>query len=165
MNLIQDVINLEVFDAQGRLITKIKTVRKGDLKYRPANPNSDEEASYLYIEDVLLNLSMLEQLGNRVVNKESDFEESLNKNKETVIKFNAKGKTSELKLIGSGIIYDAETAKVSHDFRIVMPKVELIPSYDLNLETGSAHLPSYVFKLNPYNAEDDLFDVRITKRD
>lgn len=164
MNLIQDVINLEVFDTEGRLITEIKTMKKGDLKYRSSNFEDKDSSSYLFVEDVLLNFAMLEQLGEKVVKKQSDFEESLNSNKETTIKFKNKGKTANLKLIGRGIIYEVNTMEVSHDFKIVIPKVQLAPTYNLNLETGEAHTPAYVFKLNPYNVDGDLFDLIITER-
>lgn len=161
MNIIQDVIDLEVFNEEGKLVTKISTVREVDLRWI-----SDGEDSYLSVTDGLVNFKLIEQLGEVEENNLSDFEKRVSnvKSSKTVV-FNKNSNKKAFKLIGRGITYSAETAEVSHDFEIIIPKVELVNEYHFNSESGEVHNPRFVFKINPYNSNNDLFKVVLHERD
>ena len=159
---IQDVIDLDVFDEEGKLVTQIKTVREGSLHYRVSDDNS-----YLVIDEALFNIPMLEKIGNKVVNDEvSDFEKARSNHKEeTVIRFNKGHAHPKFKLVGRGLIYDADTACVSHDFTLIMPNVQLVDGYSLELRNNDVFTPNYTFKIDPYNDDEDIFELRLKERE
>jgi hypothetical protein len=160
MNILQDVIDLDVFDEKGNLITQIKSMVKGTLVYRDR-----KHESTLSVKDALFNLDMLKQLGKAVTEEsKSDFDKQLLGKQDTVIKFNIKKKSQKLKLIGKGIMYDVNTGQVSHDFQVIIPNVEYRNNYEMKLECGELFNPDYTFLIIPYNDEGDLFDIRLTER-
>lgn len=160
-NYIQDIIYLDVFNEEGKLVTKIRSMQKGALYYK-----NNGENSHLIVDDALFNIQMLEMIGNKVENDSlSDFDKvSSDYKEETIIRFKKRSNRPKFKLIGKGFIYDADTASISHDFTIIMPNVELIEGYSLELENNIPFTPSYTFQLNPYNNESDIFELRLKER-
>lgn len=160
-NHIQDVINLDVFDENGKLVTQIKTMQRGALHYKNTGGRT-----HLIVDDALFNIQMLEKIGNKVEdNSLSDFDKASSDYKEEIIiRFKKTFNRPLFKLVGRGRIYDADTAEVSHDFTIIMPCVELIEGYSFELEANNPFIPNYVFQLNPYNEEDDIFELRLKER-
>lgn len=155
---ISDVIDLEIYDKDGSLITKINSLKKGKLKLHEA------EETYLIVEDALLNIELLKQLGEEEDETElSDFDKSFKDNDETIIKFNNKKYSTEVKIIGRGIVHNAENNSVSYNFRLIIPKAELIRRHEINFENTVSYNPKYVFKLHPYNSNEDVFQLRFKK--
>lgn len=161
--IIQDVINLSVYGEDGSFITKIETVTESALKHETNGHNS-----YLVVKDALFNLKILESIGEKVENEElNDFEKHLSKSEDTVIKFKkVRGSDDrpKFKLIGEGIMYSPETGAVSHDFKIAIPNATYTDGFKLNLDSHNVHTPSYVFEIDTYNEDDDMFDIRLTER-
>lgn len=161
MNVIQDVIELEVFNENGEFVTKIDTVKESGLIWMEGVENS-----YLAIKDAIVNFKLIEQLGEVEKSETSDFDKRVNgnKNSKTVV-FSQFPKNKKFSLVGRGIAYSLETAELSHDFEIVIPNAELVNEYSFKSELGEPHMPHFVFKINPYNGNDDLFKVVIHERD
>lgn len=160
MNVIQDVIDLEVFNEKGQMVTKISTVKNVELNWR-----TDGDGSYLTVSDALVNFKMIEQLGEVQKNSLSDFDKRVsNSGDPKTIVFKKQPKNSKFKLIGRGITYSVETANVNYDFEIIMPDVELVNEYQFFSEQGEVHTPSYTFKINSFNDEDDLFKIVLHER-
>lgn len=161
MNIIQDVIDLEIFNEDGKLVTKMSTVKEVVVRWI-----ANTDGSYLAITDAMVNFKIIEQMGEVEENNLSDFEKRLSnvKNSKTIV-FNKNSKNKIFKLVGRGITYSAATAEVSHDFELIMPEVELVNDYNFDLENGEVHHSSFVFKINPYNSEGDLFKVVLHERD
>lgn len=161
--IIQDVINLSVYGEDGSFITKIETVTDSALKHETNGNNS-----YLIVEDALFNLKMLESIGEKVESEElTDFEKNLSKSEETVIKFKKVRGSKDLpkfKLIGEGIMYSPDTGAISHNFKIVIPNATYTDGFKLNLSNHKTNSPSYVFEINSYNDDGDMFDVRLTEK-
>lgn len=161
--IIQDVINLSVYGEDGSFITKIETVTESVL-----NHETNGHQSYLIVKDALFNLKMLENIGEKVENEElNDFEKNLSKSEDTVIKFKKVRSSKDrpkFKLIGEGIMYSPETGGVSHDFKIVIPNAIYTDGFKLNLDSHNVQTPSYVFEIDMYNDDGDMFDIRLTER-
>lgn len=160
MNVIQDVIELEVFNEEGQLVTKIETVKNVRLHWSTEGGNS-----YLTVTDALVNFKMIEQLGEVQLDRLSDFDKRMSTTggSKTIV-FNQKPKKSKFKLIGRGITYSIETANVNYDFEIIIPEVELSNEYKFYSEQGEVHAPHYTFKIKPFNEEEDLFKVVLHER-
>lgn len=161
--VLQDVINLSVYSEDGQFITKIMTMTEGIL-----NHETNGKESYLVVRDALFNMKMLESIGE-VVKEDglSDFEKETSGSQETVIKFKKVDSYKNLpkfKLVGEGIMYSPDTMQVSHDFKIVIPNVTHTDGLKLDLSTQSVYQPSYVFEINPYNDDGDMFEIRLTDR-
>lgn len=158
MNIIQDVIDLDVFDESGKLVTQIKSMDKGTLFH-----NAHE--STLTVRDVLFNLEMLKLIGEDVEKElKSDFDSALSEGDETIIRFNRKQESKKLKLIGRGVIYATDTANISHDFQVIMPSASLIAGHKFEFDTDEVQRPTYRFHLLPFNEDGDLFEIRLTER-
>ncbi len=156
MNIIQDVIDLEIYDKDGVLITEINKMTKGSLKQRDKD---------LIVSNATLNLKMLEILGDLEKNEVSDFDKASGGiEDEKTFTFNNEKMFTEVKLIGKGVLYDTNTMKISHDFKIIIPKAVLFRDFSLDLEVATAYSPQYHFRMQSYNEAKDLFQVKLKER-
>lgn len=161
MNTIQqDVLEITVYDERGSFITDLKFNKKVSLETVKAGT-----MTYLTVTDVVQNLDMLELLGEKVLNSKTDFEKDNFESPEvTVIKFSENSPRKKLKLVGTGIDYNLDTSEVEHDIKIIFPNVELIKENNLTFGAGEVQTPKYKFKVLPYDAEGNLYDMQFKKR-
>lgn len=157
----QDVLEIDVYDEKGNLITNLNYTR--EVKLRVVTNVTAEHI--LFIEDGVQNTKMLELLGEKVEQNLSDFEKnSFTTPEVNVIKFNANPKTTKLKVVGTGIDYNLDTAQIGHDIKIIFPNVELIKDNEFIFGAGEVYPPVYKLLVLPYNDAGDLYEVQMKER-
>ena len=109
-----DVIDLMVFNKEGKLLVELNSLKENDLNFEKGD-------NYLSVKDALLNTKMLEMMGN-AEQPTSDYEKELISSNKT-ISFGSKGDI-ECKLIGKGLIKDATTGQTKI-FKFEIPNAKL----------------------------------------
>lgn len=152
MYTICDVLDLEMYDKNGKFITEFKS-----LKYVFLNSHPQSHV-YLHIQDALFNLKISELLLENEDNEHlSDPEKAIKESNETIFNFNGEAEGVPVKLIGRGKIKNAQNGEDSHEFKLIVPNAVLIQDFNLNLNGDDPHFPTYKFKILPYKDKKDLF--------
>jgi len=157
----QDVLDVSVYDEDGKFLTELKFNQKVGFTLNNRNENA-----YLSIQDAVQNLGMLSLLGESIENSiKSDFDaNTFTKPDVKIIKFNNSSKPTKLKLVATGLDYNTDTAEIEHDIKIIFPKVELMKEHEFIFKAGEAQPPSYSFRIKPYNDAGDLYEMQFKKR-
>lgn len=150
----QCVIDLYVFDENGKLITKILKSTENSIKYKTENGNS-----YILSDDITFNEKLIELYGQVITNEYTDFDSMINKNPRKTIRFNKKNPCRQFKLIAIGEIVNNSNEKIEN-LKIIIPKATLVQSHELNFQNGTVDVQKYKFKILPFNEEGDLFDLQ-----
>lgn len=156
----QDVLEIDVYDENGKFITDLHFTRQ--VKIRTADKDNE---THLYIEDATQNTNMLELLGNKITQSLSDFDKNSFATPEVnTIKFSKNPKPVKLKIVGTGIDYNLDTAEVEHDIKFIFPNVRLIRDNEFTFSHGEGSIPTYKFEVLPYDEDDNLYDIQLKKR-
>ncbi|MGG1671473.1 hypothetical protein ACIFOE_12635 [Paenibacillus sp. NRS-1783] len=149
---IRDIIDLHVFDQDGKFVATVSTLKKGSISVVNRT---------IRVKDALLNGNLLKFL-NKSENKMSDYDKffSTTQNYETIV-FNRK--VVNCKLIAEGF-YRKDENQEDVLVQYEMPKCSIVSGYDFNHSTvGDADEFDYVFEIKEFNEEGDLFKLHIEK--
>jgi hypothetical protein len=148
-----EVLEVEVFDETGKLVTKLNTLKDSKLVIL-------HEKGYLFIRDALLDQKLLEYIGQVQDDENSDFEKALTKSKySTSITFNKK-LNKNCKLIGRGLLR-SEKDYTDKEFLFEIPNAVTGKDFELNKHEGHVSDFDFAFTIRPYNHNGDLFKMHI----
>ncbi len=151
-----NVLDLKVFDIEGKFVTKLDKAVKGKLVHN----NSGD--SYFAIEVVDFNIDLIKALGEvNTSESKTDFEKELS-SKSTKIRFKPLhhwDNIKKFKLIAEGEFYNGD-GEVSHDFKVIINKSELVSGLDF--ESSNEDLSSYthVFQIRT-DEEGNSFELEL----
>ena len=148
------VMNVMVFDNDGKLLANLDTLTENSLSYNTEDSNSN----CLLIKDVALNTDMLCQLGEE--EKLSDYDNLLG-GKDKTFTFGSKNNVP-CKIICSGSFREEETRK-DIDFKIEIPNAEMVNTLNIQSDNASTFGFDYKFYISPFNTKGDLFKLHIGK--
>lgn len=148
-----NVLDVSVFDENGELITELNTLKDSQLVIQAG-------VGYLHIVDALLDQDLLEYIGSAEEEKMSDFEKHLLRQKfSKTITFN-KNSNKKCKIIGRGFMRNAEDFK-DKEYLFEIPNAEIGSGVDFTGFSEEVSVYDFVFKINPFNEEGDLFKMHI----
>jgi len=153
-----NVLDLKVFDIEGKFITKLDKAVKGKLVH-----NSKGE-SYFAIEVVDFNIDLIKALGEvNPSESKTDFEKEIS-SQSTKIVFKPLHHSSNIKkfkLIAEGEFYNGN-GEISHDFKVIINKSELVSGLDFESSNEELSFYTHVFRIKTdddgNSFELELFD-------
>lgn len=161
MNFINDVVEVDIFDENGKFVTKLDSLQQGDLYYE----NNDLYKNILGITDVAFRPELLKYIGTQVkTESKNDFEKAIEsaEDEELIFKFQNNKSNPKFKLVAHGITYDGDTNLINYKFKIIIPNAELTNGYSLKTHVAKASKFDYVFNLLPYTKDtDEVFEIRL----
>lgn len=154
----KDVLELYVFDEEGRFITKLDSLKESAI-YLYEN-NIHNMRARLIAKDALLNIDLLKFIQNVKEEDLTDFERYLKLNDIHTITFNAKNKIKKCKLIAKGLAKRADTQNDDIYFYEI-PRAFIVNSF--NSETSLDKYSVYDLKveIDPFNDAEDLFKMHL----
>jgi hypothetical protein len=149
-----EVLDLSIFTEEGNLVTKLDSLKNSSVII------TETGRGYIFIKDALLDQRFLEFLGKVERNEVSDFDKQLNREAHTTtITFNKK-LNKKCRLIGKGLLINPEDCS-NKIFTIEVPNATTGKAFELTKEYDYSSEFDFVFTINPFNDDGDLFKLHI----